>query len=58
MENVFRITGPLWGESNGDRWIPVTTRSVGLFFDVNMNKLLKNRDAGELSVNDLLIDSI
>ena len=23
-ENIFRITGPLLGESTGDRWIPLT----------------------------------
>ena len=22
--NIFRITGPLWGESTGNRWIPLT----------------------------------
>ena len=25
--NVFRVTGPLWGESTGDRWIPLTKAS-------------------------------
>ena len=23
-ENIFRVTGPLWGESTGDWWIPLT----------------------------------
>ena len=23
-ENIFRLTGPLWGESTGHRWIPLT----------------------------------
>ena len=23
-ENSFRVTGPLWGESTGDRWISLT----------------------------------
>ena len=23
-ENIFRVTGPLWGESTGHRWIPLT----------------------------------
>ena len=23
-ENIFRVTGPLWGESTSDRWIPLT----------------------------------
>ena len=22
--NIFHVTGPLWGESSGDRWIPLT----------------------------------
>ena len=26
--NIFRGTGPLWGESNGHRWIPATEASV------------------------------
>ena len=26
-ENAFRITGPLWGESADDRWIPLTKAS-------------------------------
>ena len=25
--NIFRVTGPLWGESTGDRWIPPTKAS-------------------------------
>ena len=25
--NIFRVTGPLWGESTGDRWIPLTKAS-------------------------------
>ena len=23
-ENIFDVSGPLWGESTGDRWIPLT----------------------------------
>ena len=26
-ENIFRVTGPLWGESTGHRWIPLTKAS-------------------------------
>ena len=26
-ENNFRATGPLWGESTGNRWIPLTKAS-------------------------------
>ena len=25
--NIFRVTGPLWGESTGHRWIPLTKAS-------------------------------
>ena len=25
--NLFRATGPLWGESTGHRWIPLTKAS-------------------------------
>ena len=25
--NIFRVTGPLWGESIDDRWIPLTKAS-------------------------------
>ena len=24
MDNIFCVTGPLWGESTGHRWIPLT----------------------------------
>ena len=41
--NIFRVTGPLWGESIGHRWIsqkkPVT-RSFDVFFDLCPNKRL------------------
>ena len=26
-QNIFCVTGPLWGESTGDQWIPVTIDS-------------------------------
>ena len=26
-ETIFRDIGPLWGESNGDKWIPLTKDS-------------------------------
>ena len=25
--NIFRVTGPLWGEFTGHRWIPLTKAS-------------------------------
>ena len=30
--NIFRVTGPLWGESTGDRWIPLTKASDAEFW--------------------------
>ena len=43
----FRITGPLWGESTGHRWIPLAQgQSCGamiFFFDVSMNKLFNKQ---------------
>ena len=37
--NIFRITGPLWGESTGDLQRPVT-RSFDVFLDLRLNKRL------------------
>ena len=28
---IFRVTGPLWEESTGDRWIPLTKASDAEF---------------------------
>ena len=50
--NIFRVTGPLLGESNGHRWIPLTkatTRSFDIFFDLHLNKGWANDpNAGDL----------
>ena len=38
--NVFRVTGPLWGESTGHRWIPLSNASdveLWCFFDLRLN---------------------
>ena len=48
---ILRVTGPLWGESTGHRWIPLTKTSVvdlwGFLFDLRLNKRFSNnRDAG------------
>ena len=40
--NIFRITGPLWQESTGDRWIPFT-RVNNADFDVFCNVRLNKR---------------
>ena len=39
--NIFRVTGPLWGESCGPRWIPlIKANGTGfdVFFDLRLNK--------------------
>ena len=40
-ENIFRVTGPLYGEFTGHRWIPLTKASdqrFDVFFDLRLNK--------------------
>ena len=47
---IFHVIGPLWGESTGHRWIPLTKASdaeLDVFFE-RLNKRLNNRDAGDL----------
>ena len=50
--NLFRVTGPLWGESTGHWWIPLTKASdAGLWFLLICtwtNGWVSNRDAGDL----------
>ena len=49
--NIFRVTGPLWGESTGHRWIPFTKAiDVDVFFDLRRIKRLSKqlRDTGDL----------
>ena len=44
--NIFRVTGPLCGESNGDRWIPHTKFSdaeLWCFIDLRLNKRLSKQ---------------
>ena len=44
--NIFRVAGPLWGESIGDRWIPLTkpvTRTFDVVFDVRLDKRLNRQ---------------
>ena len=41
--NIFRVTGPLWGEFTDHRWIPLTkpvTWSFDVFFDLRLNRRL------------------
>ena len=39
-ENIFRVTGPLWGESTGHRQV---TRSFEVFFDLCLGKRLSKQ---------------
>ena len=44
--NIFRVTGLLWGESNGYQWIPLLKASARGFyvsFDLRLNKLLNKQ---------------
>ena len=44
--NIFRVTGPLWGEFTGHRWIPLqrpVTQSFDVFFDLRLNKQLSKQ---------------
>ena len=46
METFFALFVPLWGESTGHRWIPLTKASdadFGLFFDRRLNKRLSKQ---------------
>ena len=47
--NIFRVTGHLYGEFTGDRWIPhkrSVTRSFDVFFDLRLNKRLSKQWLG------------
>ena len=51
--SVFRITGPMWGESTGPRWIPLTKASDAelLMFSLICawtSGRANNRDAGDM----------
>ena len=32
--NIFHVTGPLWAESTGHRWIPLTKANDALMFSL------------------------
>ena len=50
--NIFRVTGPLWGEFTGPGEFPTqrpVTRSFDVFFDLRLiNGWVNNREAGDL----------
>ena len=68
--DIFGVTGPLWGESAGLLWIPLTqrpvTRSFDVFFDVRLEKQQQQqqnsgtnkRVAGDLSLRDIHVTSL
>ena len=44
--NIFRVIGPLWGESTGDWWIPLTQASgaeLWCFLYLHLNKRLSEK---------------
>ena len=44
--NAFRVTGPFWGESNDNRWIPLAKdqwESFEFFFDISRSKVLNEQ---------------
>ena len=49
--NVFSIGGPLWGQSTGHQWIPLTndeglvTHGFNVFFDVSLNRPLNKQSS-------------
>ena len=52
-ENIFRVIGPLWGESTGHRWFSLTKASDSelwcfLWSSPQNNGWVNNRDAGDL----------
>ena len=48
--NIFRVTGPLWGESTGHWWIPLTKAcDAEIWYSlIWTNGWANNRDAGDL----------
>ena len=56
-ENIFRVTGPLWGESTGHQWISFSKASdAELWYFLwspaeKKNGSVYNQDAGELRRN-------
>ena len=48
--NIFRVTGLLWGEFNGHRWIPLTKvnhAELSCFLDLRLNKRSSKQSRGE-----------
>ena len=44
--NIFRVTGPLWGEPTGHRWFTLqrsVTRNFDVYFDLRLSKRLNKQ---------------
>ena len=55
--NIFRVTGPLWGEFTGPGEFPTqrpVTRSFGVFFDLRLNKRLSKKTV-RLVIRDTMV---
>ena len=49
--NILCVTGPMWEESTGHRWIPSqrpVTQSFDIFFDLRLNKRLSKQSRRRL----------
>ena len=53
--NIFRVPGPLWGESTGDWLIPLT-KANDIFFDLCLNR--PNRLVGQTIETLVILDTI
>ena len=49
--NIFRATGPFWGESTGDRWIPLKKASDAEFWRNTVYLCMKSRRAWKMLDN-------
>ena len=61
--NIFRVTGPLWGEFTGHRWIPTqrpVTRSFGVFYLIWawIHRWVNNYEAGDFRRHRVHYDDI
>ena len=57
-ENIFRVTGPLYGEFTGHRLIPLTkpvTRSFDVFFHLRLNKRLNKQSRRAPAIWDIIV---
>ena len=48
ITRIVRVTGPLWGESTGDRWMSFKKANGAFLWFAWINDWAHNRDAGDL----------